>query len=369
MRNRTRNRLLQGTFVLLSSSALAACGAVIPDDFLSFEDCCGSLPPPPPSNNPPANTAASVADVAPVGPGSNTDRVIWSQALDDEELSGALTFRLVQGARNTDYGQPALAQNVPNITDAGATLTLDVPADPDADVEVRFTIKDPGMGVQDVVLEEVVGTPQLMATLPDGRIVRVTLDQTDRNSASVDGELNWAAYGAWNVSTASGTVQTASYYVTGSETPDGNLPTSGTATFDGFVVGNVTLPDGQNVKGASLLGDASMTVDFGSGAINGAAPNIIATPVGTIVPGSPVTPGSTQAWNGLTFTGTMTSGINGFSGTTGVSSATGNEYSLAGTADGFFSGLFYGPNANELGAVWNIADGVGAATGVLIGKQ
>jgi len=367
MRSRTRNKLLHGTLVLLSCTALSACGAVIPDDFLSFEDCCGSLPPPPSST--PTPSVATVSDVAPAGPGSNTDRVIWSQALEDEDLSGALTFRLVQAVRNTDYAKPALVQNVTNITEAGATLTLDVPADPDAEIEVRFTIKDPGMGVQDVVLEEIAGTPQLMATLPDGRVVRVTLDQTDRNSTSVDGELNWAAYGAWNVSNGSGSVQTASYYVTGSETPDGNMPTSGTATFEGFVAGNVTLPDGQNVKGASLLGDASMTVDFGSGTINGAAPNITATPFGTIVPGSPATPGPAQAWNGLTFAGTMTSGINGFSGTTGVSSAPGNEYSLAGTADGFFSGLFYGPNANELGAVWNIADGVGAASGVLIGKQ
>ncbi len=362
-------RLLHGTFVLLSSTALAACGAVLPDDFLSFEDCCEGLPPPPPSNDPPASTNATVADVAPAGPGTNTDRMIWSQALEDDELTGPLTFRMVQAVRNTDFNQPARAQNVTNITEAGATLTFDVPEDPDADVEVRFTIKDPGMGVEDVVLEEVPGTPQMMATLPDGRVVRVTLDQTDRNSASVDGELNWTGYGVWNVATASGAVQTASYYVTGNETPDGNMPTSGTATFDGFVMGNVTLPDGQDLKGASLLGDANMTVDFGSGTINGAAPNITATPLGTIVPGSPLTPGTPQDWNGLSFSGTMTSGINGFSGTTAASSAPGNEYSLADTAEGFFSGLFFGPNANELGAVWNLSDGVGAASGVLVGKQ
>ena len=147
------------------------------------------------------------------------------------------------------------------------------------------------------------------------------------------------------------------------------MPTSGTATFDGFVVGNVTLPDGQDIKTASLLGDASMTVDFGSGAITGAAPNITATPLGTVVLNSPPVPGPAEAWNGLAFSGTMTSGINGFSGTTDVSSAPGNAYSLSGAADGYFSGLFYGPNASELGAVWNIADGVGAASGVLVGKQ
>lgn len=363
MLSRTRSRLMRGTVLVLSCTALSACGGWVDEG-----ECLICPIEAPPSLSPP-RTVALVTGVTPAGAGSNSDRVIWSEALDDEEVTGALSFRLVQAVRNTDYSQPALAQSAPNITEAGATLTIDIPEDPDADEEVRFTIKDPGMGVQDVVLEEVPGAPQLQATLPDGRIVRVTLDMTDQNSASVDGELFWTAYGAWNVSNPTGTVQTASYFVTGDETPDGNLPTSGTATFDGFVIGNVTLPDGQSLKVASLKGDASMTADFAAGTITGAAPNITATPLGTVVPGSPPTPGPDQAWNGLTFSGTMTSGINGFSGTTGVSSAPGNSYSLLNTASGFFAGLFYGPNANELGAVWNLADGVGAASGVLVGKQ
>lgn len=367
MKDRTTKRLLHGTLLLLSCTALSACGGWVAEG-----DCliCPNEPPPSSSPTPtPTPAVATVADVAPAGPGANTERVIWSQEFEDEEVTGPLSFRLVQAVRNNDFNQPARAQNVTSITEAGATITVDIPDDPDAEAEIRFTIKDPGMGVEDVVLEEVPGAPQLMATLSDGRVVRVTLDTTDRNSTSVDGELDWAAYGAWNVSAQSGNVQTATYYVTGAETPDGNLPTTGTATFEGFVVGNVTLPDGQNVKGASLLGDASMTVDFGSGTITGGAPNISATPFGTIIPGTPSSPGTPEVWNGLTFSGTMTSGINSFSGTTGVSSAPGNAYSLSSTADGFFSGLFYGPNANELGAVWNLADGVGAASGVLIGKQ
>lgn len=364
MINPTRNRLVHGTFVMLPCTALSACGG----GWVDQGECLICPNEPPPSTTPPRTTAL-VTDVLPAGTGSNTDRVIWSEELESEDFSGPLPFRLVQAVRNTDLTQAALVQSVTPVTEAGATLTVDVPDDPDAETTVKFTIKDPGMGIQDVVLEEVPGAPQLEATLPDGRKVRVTLDMTDRNSTAVDGELSWTAYGAWNVSNPTGTVQTASYYVTGSETPDGNLPTSGTATFDGFVIGNVTLPDGGNIKTASLQGDANMTVDFAAGTITGGAPNITAIPLGTIVPGSPPTPGPQQAWNGLTFSGTMTSGINGFSGTTGVSSAPGNSYSLANTADGYFAGLFYGPNANELGAVWNLADGVGAASGVLVGKQ
>ncbi len=353
--------ILRGTALLLACTSLAGCGGL-----KSWaEDGIFTSPPPPPS--PPPN--ASVADVVPAGPGSNTDRVLWSQELDDEELTGDLSFRLVQAPRNTQFGASETVVNATSITDAGTTLTIDVPEDPDAEVEVRFTVKDPAYEIEDLVLEEIEGSPDMVATLPDGRLVRVALDMTDRNSGSVDGELEWTAYGAWSIVSSDRNSQTNSYYVTGNETPDGNLPTSGTAEFDGFVMGNVVLPEGRDIKAAALQGDASMTVDFGSGEITGAAPNITATPLGTVTPGSPPTIGPAQAWNGLTFEGTMTSGINGFSGTTGVSSAPGNSYSLSSGADGYFSGFFYGPNANELGAVWNIADGVGAASGVLVGKQ
>lgn len=361
MKTNTRRRLLRGASVLLTCTSLSACMGNWAEGGFEFNGPAVTTSPPP--------TGAVVDDVALAGPGSNTDRVVWSQALEDEEVTGPLEFRLVQAVRSTNFTQPARAVNATPITEAGATITTVIPENPDDEVEIRFTIKDPGMGVQDVVLEQSESSPQLMATLPDGRLVRVTLDQTDRNSASSGEALNWTGYGAWNVTSAASNVQTATYFVTGSETPDGNVPTTGTATFEGFVVGNVTLPDGQNLRSAALQGDAIITADFASGTITGAAPNITATPLGTVQIGMPATPGPEQAWNGLAFAGTMTTGINSFSGTTSVTSAPGNSYSLSSAADGFFSGLFYGPNASELGAVWNLADGVGAASGVLVGKQ
>lgn len=356
--------MLRGTVLLLACTSLAGCGTLVEEGecFVLCGADTASLPPPPPAN-------ASVRDVAPPGTGSNTDRVVWSQELEDEELTGDLSFRLVQAPRSTQFKPTATVVAVTNISDAGTTLTIDVPEDPDAEAEVRFTVKDPAYQIEDLVLEEAAGSPDLMATLADGRLVRVALDMTDRNSSSPDSELNWTAYGAWSITSSDRNSQTSSYYVTGNETPDANLPDTGTANFQGFVVGNVILPDGQNVRAAGLRGDASVTVDFGTGKITGAAPDIIATPLGTVDITAPPTIGPAQAWNALTFSGTLAEGINGFSGTTGVSSAPGNSYSLASGADGYFSGLFYGPNANELGAVWNIADGVGAASGVLVGSQ
>ena len=71
----------------------------------------------------------------------------------------------------------------------------------------------------------------------------------------------------------------------------------------------------------------------------------------------------------MTFAGTFTTGLNGFTGTTGVSSAPGNAFSLLSTATGFLAGRFFGPTAEEVGAVWNLYDGTRIANGVLVGGR
>jgi len=359
---RTPARLLQGAIALLSCTALSACGGWVDEG-----ECLICAPEQKPG---PAPTAATIYDVTPPGTGSNTDRVVWSQQIDDGDATGTLSFRLVQAAREINLGQPHRVVDATQITSAGATLSVVLPEDPNADEQYLFTIKDPGMGVENVALTPDENSPALLATLPDGRTVRVALEQPDRtSSAGLGDELNWTAYGSWNVTASSGAARVGSYVVTGNETPDGNIPTTGTATFNGFVQGSVVFEDGTNLRTASLSGDATMTADFANGTIAGGAPNITAIPLGEIVNGATPTPGPAQAWNGLTFSGTMTSGLNGFSGTTTVSSAPGNSYSLSSAADGYFAGLFYGPNANELGAIWNLADDVSSASGVLVGKQ
>ena len=64
-------------------------------------------------------------------------------------------------------------------------------------------------------------------------------------------------------------------------------------------------------------------------------------------------------------------GTNSFSGSTGAATAPAGTYTLKGTANGHIDGAFYGPNANELGAVWTLSngDGTGAAIGVVGGTK
>ena len=371
MKSLSTRRLLHGTFVLLSSSALAACGAVIPDDFLSFEDCCEGLPPPPPDPDPSTQPATILAATAP-GVGSNTDRVQWSQELDNEEVVGDQPFRLVQYASEYNTGIPALIGPSAPTNNSGASLIVNIPADPDGEATFALSI-DNGVYPDPIALTPSETGPFLEATLDDGSQVRVFLDSSDQSTAGAGGELQWTAYGNWSVTNATmgnPTVGARADFVTGAETPDGNMPTTGTATFDGFVLGTVALGDGPNLKVASLRGDATMTADFANGTISGSAPTIIAIPLGQLpLPDGPITPGASQPWNGLSFVGSFTQGLNGFTGNTNITTAPNNSYSLSDAAAGLFSGMFYGPSANELGAVWNLYDSTGVASGVLVGKQ
>jgi hypothetical protein len=63
--------------------------------------------------------------------------------------------------------------------------------------------------------------------------------------------------------------------------------------------------------------------------------------------------------------GTISSNV--FSGQTAANSAPGNSLSLKATAVGAITGGFYGPAADNVGAVWTLSngDGTGAAAGAL----
>jgi hypothetical protein len=103
-----------------------------------------------------------------------------------------------------------------------------------------------------------------------------------------------------------------------------------------------------------LAGDATLQTNFGTGTITGSLTNMTAN-------GAP--------WNSVSLAGTISGGQNYFSGTSGVSSAPAGPYSLSGSATGTFAGLFFGPNAQELGAVWTLFDGTNAAAGTIGAKS
>ena len=57
-----------------------------------------------------------------------------------------------------------------------------------------------------------------------------------------------------------------------------------------------------------------------------------------------------------------------FAGTTAATSAPGTQGSLTGSAIGTFAGLFFGPAAQELGAVWTLSDGTATVIGTIGAK-
>jgi hypothetical protein len=308
-------------------------------------------------------------EVTTPGVGANTQHVEWSQELEDEEFVGTASFRLVQYASEIDTGAPAFIGPERLSNEGGASLIIETPADPDEEDTFALSI-DNGVLPEIIPLEVSETGPFLEATLDDGTKVVVFLESTDKSTTGSGEDLLWLAYGMWSVSGGESAASYGANFVTGTETPDANMPTTGTAEFNGFVQGSATLRDGPNLRVASLKGDATLVADFANGTITGSAPTIIAIPLGQIpFPQGPLTPGPAQEWNSLLFTGSFAQGLNSFSGETSVGSAPGNSYSLTGDAEGHFSGMFYGPSADAVGAVWNLHDSTGMAAGILAGKQ
>ena len=161
--------------------------------------------------------------------------------------------------------------------------------------------------------------------------------------------LSWTTYGVWDAGNS--TAFRFASFATGYITPVANIPTTGSATFTGETRGVVSTPSGECV---CLFGNAALQANFGTGNITGNLTNMN-------VAGAP--------WNNVSLTGTMASGVNAFSGTTGVTSAPPGEWTLNNSASGTFVGRFFGPNAEELGAVWTLYDGTKAATGSLGAKR
>ena len=140
------------------------------------------------------------------------------------------------------------------------------------------------------------------------------------------------------------------------------MPTSGTATYsNGSVRGEVFTPAVSATlpyTDARLSGSVSLNVDFGSGALTGSLTGMqVNDAAGAHI----------AAWNDVSLSATISG--NGFSGSTAATSspsgAASAPYVLAGSATGTVNGNFYGPAADEAGAVWTLNDGQRSAIGSL----
>jgi hypothetical protein len=355
--------LRRAAMIAVVSAGLAIAGCATTGDSTPTPtptDTASPTPTPTDTATPtPTPTPTATSTIGAVSPpqGASTagPEASASNTFNPRPTSGTTTFPLIMASQTTAYGDTVTIASDPTTDNAGAQITVDW-----ANKTYSFSLGNSALGVSNVALGGYQETGERNVTLSDGRVLTVYADARvdptqDINSAT----LSYLVYGYWSLANTAGQVTNASPFVIGFETPGSAVPTSGSATYNGFVSGVVTLPDGYSTKSASLFGTATVTADFASGALAGDSTNVMATPTG----------GTAEAWNSLSFNGNIASGMNSFTGTTTATDGPGNTYSLANGASGYLAGKFYGTTAQELGAIWNLSDGTGAATGVLTGTK
>lgn len=180
--------------------------------------------------------------------------------------------------------------------------------------------------------------------------------------------MSYAALGVWEVDTlnpnitpgvAEGNIHLGTF-VTGYETPASGMPTAGVALYTGTknVAGVVINDPAGTIARAALLGDASLAANFGTGTITGSFIHMTATDAAN----------TRSPWNDVSVSASIAAGTSHFSGSTAAATAPAGAFTLSGTATGRIDGGFYGPNANELGAVWSLTDKGSVAVGVVHGN-
>src|SRR5207302_2086472 len=157
-----------------------------------------------------------------------------------------------------------------------------------------------------------------------------------------------------------GAPQSYTFYTFGYETPASAVPTTGTAVFSGTAQRSEFAPVGNQIAAVGLSGDASLSVDFAAGKLTGAFTQMKSY---NYTPGTPYSGVWYLPWNDVSLSASIAAGTNKFSGTTAATSNPQSAYSLPTSVTGYVTGAFYGPNAQELGAIWTLSDGKASAIG------
>lgn len=209
------------------------------------------------------------------------------------------------------------------------------------------------------------------ATMADGS--RVTF------SSGPIAQMTYTALGTWTDFAASGISGYDGAFLTGYQTQAGHVPTSGSATYlgvgsptatskTGGVSGQVWVPSGGGnpIQGGGVSGNATLNVNFATGAVDGQLSNM---QVGGNAVGS-------LPWNTINLSGSLSgSGVSGTTSTSGPPAAAPAYFpqGFSSAATGTFKGALFGPNANEVGAVWTLSEstpeGGKSAVGVFGGTK
>jgi len=173
---------------------------------------------------------------------------------------------------------------------------------------------------------------------------------------------SYVAMGTWAAKNAGGSLLSQTAFTVGYETPISSVPTSGNAQFSGTAIGTVFIANNASIVEATVFGKAALTVDFSSGQVAGALSQMHQSDGMRPAPGN-------LPWNDVSLNATIATGTNRFSGTTAATSAPGTAFSLTGSATGHLDGAFYGPAAQNAGAVWSLSDGNKSVLGTLTGQS
>ena len=186
--------------------------------------------------------------------------------------------------------------------------------------------------------------------------------------SGVNPNLDWTRAGWWAVRVEpgpwdyGGPVDYRAAFVAGYETPVNAMPMTGTAIYQGSVTGSMFTPSNSAPNGLAcrcmeliLGGAATFTADFGARSLNGNLTEMAILGWDDVI----------GPWNDVAFSATIAG--NGFTGTTHVTTAPAGTMGL--NATGTLEGRFFGPSAEEAGAVWTLFDGTNSAIGTVSGRR
>ncbi len=314
--------------------SLTACGGGGGGSFASIPP--PPTPPPTPTPTPTPTPAATIgAPALAIAPNAN----LFPDATDGGPTMQAHPMTVFPLLETVVSVRPGRVEADATTMGGGTTLAFSSFVN-SGDASYRLNAANPLLGVSDVLLRsEPSGSYE--ASLPGGGKAKLVIYT-----------LSWSSYGSWAVNMSDGT-RTEAIFVTGYETPAGSVPTTGTAAYTGHASGKTYHPQAGEVNGVAswdLTGDATLKADFSSGIITGSLIMFSNADWYDPVP-----------WNSVSLVGAISGGQ--FTGTSAVTSVPDSIASLSGSAKGTFAGMFFGPTAQELGAVWTLFDGKSSAIG------
>jgi hypothetical protein len=160
--------------------------------------------------------------------------------------------------------------------------------------------------------------------------------------------LTYTTYGAWQTINTSTSLDVSTvFFVFGVKTATSDMPKTGTATYKSVIDGLFAGPTGIYALG----GTSSLAADFGAGTVD-----FQMTPLGQNILTS-----AAKSFGTLTGSGTIAAGGSSFVAT--------SDAQIGGSYAASLAGQFYGPQAAEFGATFQLTGPDGQGNGAMVGKK